>query len=534
MDEIRRILGIIIVLAALLASCVSHQARLVSPTSTSIPASVPAAPPDPDYWPTEGWRNKTPEEQGMDSEKLAEMVAHIQAEQLNLHSLLIVRNGYLVSEIYGHPYNAGQTHWVASVTKSVVSALVGIAIQQGKLQGVHQLLWDLLPQQGVKNFDENKKKITLEDLLTMTSGLDCVDNVPPGQPTMEKSANWVSFSLDRPMAAAPGTRFNYCSEVSQVISAALQQATGMSTRAYANQVLFPPMGIAPVPEERWMADPQGVTVGGYELYLTPREMAKFGYLFLHQGRWDGQQVVPAEWVTVSTARHVMRDDGLGYGYHWNTDPGSINYAAIGRAGQGIYIYPEQNMVVVFTAGLSFRDNEDFGPIVKLLNEYILPAVKSSQTLPANPAASARLHALAQALAQPRQDTLPLPMIAENISGKYISFDKNPLGWKTLALTFTAGQAEASATFDGVHDVAIGLDNLYRVSDSQVALFPVGFRGQWKDMSTFVVDEVWIGKMTEYTYTFRFRDATTLQLTQVEKYFGEEVNIQGALSSEGSQ
>jgi CubicO group peptidase (beta-lactamase class C family) len=167
------------------------------------------------------------------------------------------------------------------------------------------------------------KKITLEDLLTMTSGLDCVDNVPPGQPTMEQSANWVDFSLDRPMAAAPGTRFNYCSEVSQVISAALQQAIGMSTRAYANQVLFPPMGIAPVPEERWTADPHGVTV---------------------------------------------------------------------------------------TIG-----------------------ILSLQTL-------------AQALAQPRQDPLPLPMLAETVSGKSISFDKNPLGWKTLSLTFTAGQAEASASF----------------------------------------------------------------------------------------
>jgi hypothetical protein len=115
MDQIRRILGILI-LAALLAGCVSPQARLVTPTPASTRTFVPA----PDYWPTEGWRSKTPEEQGMDSEKLAEMVKHIQAEQLALHSLLIVRNGYLVGEMYGHPYTAGQTHWVASVTKSVV------------------------------------------------------------------------------------------------------------------------------------------------------------------------------------------------------------------------------------------------------------------------------------------------------------------------------------------------------------------------------------------------------------------------------
>jgi CubicO group peptidase (beta-lactamase class C family) len=528
MDKIRRTMGIIFVLTGLLVGCLSP---VVAPTPVPTDTPISAAPPAAAYWPTEGWRSTTPEEQGIDSEKLAEMVAYIQAEQPDLHSLLIVRNGYLVSEIYGHPYSAAQTHWLASVTKSVVSALVGIAIQQGKIQDVHQPLFSLLPQGAAKNFDENKKKITIEDLLTMKSGLDCYDFPPPGQPLMEKSANWVDFTLDLPMAAVPGTSFRYCSEVTQLLSAALQQAIEMSTREYANQVLFPQIGIPPVPEERWGADPQGVTIGGYELSLTPREMAKFGYLFLHQGRWDGQQVVPAEWVAVSTQWHADRGDGLGYGYLWNLDPGGQAFAAIGRAGQNIFIYPALNLEVVFTAGLPSRDQNDFSPLVELLNGYVLPAVKSDRALPANPGAVTRLQAGVQALTQPRQDLPPLPAMAAKISGKAFSLEKNPLGWIRLALTFPAGQAEAVAfaTFDGVHQTAIGLDNLYRVSDSGYASFPTGLRGWWVDENTFVINPVLIGMMTEYTYTFRFSGETTLQLTQVEKYTGEEMNIQGVLS-----
>ena len=147
-----------------------------------------STPTPPTYWPTTGWRSAAPEEQGMDSEKLAQMVEHIQQEKLDLHSLLIVRNGYLVSELYAYPYSAGQAHWIMSVTKSVIDALVGIAIQKGYIKDVHQPLFSLLPDQGVANLDEKKKAITLEDFLTMTSGLDCHENPAPGEPFMQASA----------------------------------------------------------------------------------------------------------------------------------------------------------------------------------------------------------------------------------------------------------------------------------------------------------------------------------------------------------
>jgi CubicO group peptidase (beta-lactamase class C family) len=528
MDAISRTFGTVIVLAALLAGCA---APAVAPMPAPTLTPVAAAPSAPAYWPTNGWRTTTPEEQGMDSEKLADMLEHIQAENLNLHSLLIVRHGYLVGEIYAQPYTAGQAHWVASTTKSVVSALVGIAIQQGKIKDVKQSLWSLLPADGVKNLDENKQKITLEDLLTMTSGLDCNDDPSSGQPIMETSANWVGFMLDLPMAAAPGTHYTYCSGVTHLLSAVLQHATGMTTREYANQVLFPRIGIDPIPENRWTSDPQGVTIGGYELYLTPREMAKFGYLYLHQGSWDGQQVVPAAWVAASTAWHVDKGDGLGYGYQWHIDPGRKNYAALGRAGQHIFVYPEQDLVVVFTSGLPYRSNQDFAPLVKLLNDYILPAAAGpAGPLPANSSAAARFQAGVQALAQPRKDLPPLPTTAAQISGKTFTLETNDFGWSSLALAFSPGQAEAAATLNGAQTLAIGLDNLYRQRDTGEPLFPEGVRGWWQDASTFVVDDVWIGRMVQYRYTLHYTSGTTIQITRLETYTGQETTVNGKLSS----
>ncbi len=420
MNKISNKLGITFVLIAFLTGC--------APASST---PTPAA-----YWPTDGWRSATPEEQGMDSEKLAQMVEHIQQEQLDLHSLLIVRNGYLVSELYAYPYSAGQVHFIASVTKSVIGALVGIAIQKGDIKDVQQPLFSLLPDQGVANLDDQKKAITLEDLLTQTSGLDCHENPMPGEASMQTSQNWVQFMLDLPMVAPPGTKFNYCTGAIQVLSAVLRKTTGMSAREFANQNLFAPLGIGPISEARWPSDPQGVTTGGYGLALTPLEMAKLGYLFLNQGQWDGKTIVPAAWVAASTASHANRGDKKEYGYLWWIDPQGNWYAALGRAGQHIFVYPAENLVVVFTSDLPYTNDADFIPLQELLDQYILPAVKSDRPLPANPDSLARLQAGIQALAQaPRTAPAPLPAIATQISGKTYTLADNPFGWQTMMLQF---------------------------------------------------------------------------------------------------
>jgi hypothetical protein len=389
-------------------------------------------------------------------------------------------------------------------------------------------LYSLLPDQETINLDKEKKAITLEDLLTMTSGLDCNENREPGKAFMEASQNWVQFMLDQPVIARHGTKFNYCTGAVQLLSAVLQKATGMSARQFANQNLFAPLGIEPALEARWPSDPQGVTIGGYGLALTPSEMAKLGTLFLNQGQWEGKKVVPADWVATSTTSHVNRDDKEGYGYLWWIDPQGQWYAALGRGGQHIFVYPAENLVVVFTANLPYTNEADLIPLRELLDQYILPAVKSNRSLPANPEGLTRLEAGIQVLAQPeRISPQPLPVIATQISGKTYTLEENSFGWHALAFSFQEGADEAKVTIDG-QQFAIGLDNLYRIVMGQDGTFPQGFRGRWEKEDTFVVEGILLGQTAQTMSRVQFSQET-IHIVWQEKYSGSSVEIQGALN-----
>jgi hypothetical protein len=345
---------------------------------------------------------------------------------------------------------------------------------------------------------------------------------------MQASENWVQFMLNLPMAAQPGTKFNYCTGAVEVLSAVLQKATGMTAREFANQNLFAPIGMGPIPEARWPSDPQGVTVGGYGLALTPGEMAKLGFLFLNQGRWDGKTIVPADWVAASTVSHANRGDKKEYGYLWWIDPQGKWYAALGRAGQHIFVYPAENLVVVFTADLPYTNDADLIPLQELLDQYILPAVKSDKPLPANPNSLTRLAAGIQALGQPQRTTPPpLPAIAAEISGKTYTLEDNPFGWHTLVFSFQDGADEVKITVDGV-PLAVGLDNVYRMSSVGDGTFPQGFRGRWENQDTFVVDNIVLGQMGQATNRIQF-SGDAIHLTRQDKYSGSKVEIQGALN-----
>ena len=202
----------------------------------------------------------------------------------------------------------------------------------------------------------------------MRSGLDWQEG-DPAYRAMYQSPDWVKFVLDAPMASPPGSRFNYCSGCSHLLSAILQQTTGMHTRDFAEQYLFKPLGLSNV---MWETDAAGIPIGGWGLQLTPRDMAKLGYLYLRHGQWDGQQIISARWVETATQKHTDTDGGLGYGYQWWTYPSLGAYAALGRYGQMIFVIPEADLVVVTTAELDGHTE-----LFRLIEQYILPAVKKS-------------------------------------------------------------------------------------------------------------------------------------------------------------
>jgi len=344
-------------------------------------AAAAEAPP----WPAEDWPRAGLAEQGLDPAPIEKLVATIRAnrEIRNVHSLLIVRNGRLVLEEYFDGHDADELHELQSVSKSFTSALVGIAIAQGKIEGVGEKVLSFFPDvENIDNLDERKRRMTLEDLLTMRSGTDYHEN-GPGSPHFQlndMSRGWTKFILDRPMISEPGTSFRYDSGAVILTSAILQARYGMHADRFAEEHLFGPLDIE---RSRWFRNAEGHPHTGGGLHLRSRDMAKLGLLYLREGRWDGEQVVPADWVAASLSRHVEfeRRSGhaVGYGYWWwvlPPDPDGAGkrdvYAACGFKGQYIFVVPERDLAVVVTAGA--RNGGEQAAPQEFLYSHILKAL----------------------------------------------------------------------------------------------------------------------------------------------------------------
>jgi len=333
----------------------------------------------PDYWPTDGWRSASPESQGMDSEMLLDLLKAIWFNKLGINGILIIRNGYNVLEVNAFAYDAADKRNIYSCSKSVSSALIGIAIDQGHIKNVYQPILEFFPQKTPQKQQDLKRDITLKHLLTMSTGLECRDSYLyawQGLQQMQARSDWVLYFLDLPLTEVPGTRFEYCNGASFLLSAIIQQQTQMNTLAFAKQNLFKHLGITDVV---WPATPQGVTLGYSQLHLQPRDMAKIGYLYLHQGYWDNKQIISSQWIRESTRQHIKAAWIADYGYQWWViNPGV--YTALGHDGQYIIVVPDKNIIVVFTSSLIAKDT--WAPM-GLLFSYILPAVKSTTPLPQN-------------------------------------------------------------------------------------------------------------------------------------------------------
>jgi len=319
----RRISPILIVLLTI-AVCSCNPSRQ---TATAFPTTE---------WPTSGWRTGAPEEKGFDSLKLAEGLLAIRRKGLDLHSVSIVRDGVMVLDAYFYPYDGRTVHEQASVTKSIMTALIGIAADRGLLKLDAPML-SFFPGRAVANRDAAKECVTVRHLASMSSGLECTSaNDEQTLKEMERSPDFVQFTLDRRVISEPGTRFVYCSPGMHLLSAILQKATGMTALEFARLYLFEPLGIRDV---IWPADAQGVNLGWAGVRLHPHDTARIGYLWLHHGEWEGRQIVSRDWAddSVRTQIKTGRNDDYGYGWWITGDDGE--FAAIGRGGQRIQVWP---------------------------------------------------------------------------------------------------------------------------------------------------------------------------------------------------
>lgn len=343
----------------------------------------------PDYWPTKGWRTASPESQGVDSNSFVEMMRKIWEKEIYINTVLVIRNGYIVLEANNYSIHPDARRNIYSCTKSILSALIGIAIDKGYIKSVSQPVLEFFPKRTAKNRNADKEAITLEHLLTMATGLKCRDSYIYGRRgmwEMRASDDWVQHMIDLPMAEPPGTRFEYCNGASFLLSAILQQQTGIDALSFAEKHLFEPLGISDI---IWRSNSQGITVGYSDINMRPRDMAKIGYLYLNNGLWDGKRIISSQWVEASTRKHIAATILPGYGYQWwILGPGI--YTAIGHQGQFIMVVPEKNLIAVFTSSLG---RDDFYYPLGLWAAYIIPAVKSLSPLPENLSAERALKSL---------------------------------------------------------------------------------------------------------------------------------------------
>lgn len=375
----------------------------VTPTATRRPTSTP--------FPTfaayakipervdDGWQVGSLSSAGIDGVKISEMLESIYHgeehgdtlrrmhggnKMQNIHGILIARHGKLVFEEYFYHYNRTNWHNTASVTKSVTSLLVGIAIKQGYLEGVEQAALPFFEDyQPLPDPDERWGQITIEDLLTMRHGIQCDDWLRSSPTYWKRDRSWesgdvIEFLFNLPMEFAPGEHFSYCSTGTIMLGGVLARATGMTVQQFSEQNLFALLGIT---SYGWQSAAGGWADTGGSMQMRMRDMLKLGQMALQGGAWEGQQVVPQAWIEQSVRKHVdlefNQSWGSGYGYLWWLSDVRIDgkrvhsFAASGAGGQVITVYPELELVVVITG---WNIDPDNGEPFQIMERWILPAV----------------------------------------------------------------------------------------------------------------------------------------------------------------
>jgi len=459
-------------------------------------------------WPMPQWQTSTPEAEGMDSATLAKLVAYGKARSFD--SLLIVRHGRIVLDASYAPYTPEIPHIANSVTKAVTGTLIAVALKEGLLDSLDHPVLEIFKDRTIANVDDRKRSITVRHLLDMTSGFEWDEGFEGGRAQsltdMGRSADWVQFILDRPMAHTPGDIFYYNTGNAYLLSAIIQKLSGRSAGDYADAKLFAPLGIAP---PFWRRAPLGLTMGGCCLMLLPRDMARIGYLYLRGGEWGGQQLLPPSYVDAvyhaTVDMHSSFEPGLRYSHLFWAIPDKRVVMAEGDHCHLIMLFPDLDIVAVTTA----RDYCSFRQVA----DQVARAVQSDSALPPNPEAAERLiRELNEAAKEKPIAAGPIPDIAAAVSGVTWAFPNNELNLKALTLTlarpdpgyrldvYAHDATNSSIRLDG----PIGLDGFYRKAKPD-AFGVRAARGSWLDKRTFAIDFNYVGLDDQHSWQLSFGD-----------------------------
>lgn len=334
------------------------------------------------YWPTAEWKSLEASTLGMDSNQLSKIETIVSSEYSNINGIVVLRKGRIAYEQYYNGFGLNDTHHVTSVTKSILSALIGIAIDAKYVKSVDQHVLDFFPEYVPDAADRQKREITIRHLLTMTAPYAFEDWREPLD-KMCMHSDWIKYTLDMLGQRGSIGSFKYSTAGTHLLSAILTRATGLSAREFANEHLFKPIGMKEIQDynmksfgfddlfgvhvKGWVNDPKGITAGGWGLTLTPRDMARFGLLYLNQGKWGHRQVISGTWIQESVEMNLNK-----YGYLWwlREEDGVFAYLALGDGGNVICCIPAKDLVVAIASEFIIQPRDRW----TLIKEYIIPAI----------------------------------------------------------------------------------------------------------------------------------------------------------------
>jgi len=384
-------------------------------------------------------------------------------------------------------------------------------VDKGLVKTDQRLLSFFSNDRPAANSNERKQEITLADMLAMRSGLDC--GFLPGEQELEqmrRTSDWVKFALALPMKYAPGQRFGYCSPGYHLLSSVITAAAHEPLVEFGRKNLFVPLGIRDV---IWPPDDQGRTHGWGDSHFYPRDFAKIGYLYLHDGQWDGRQIVSSEWIHQSITKQSDPGTGSerGYGYGWwlATTEGTEEFGGNGRGGQTVAVLPGKDMIVIITGG-GYPANE--------VRPAIAKSIQASHALPANPTAVRELKAkIAEAARAPAALPLAdLPAMAQTVSGAVYQFPRNASRIDEISLVFSGvREAQLKLKYLGTDlAIPIGLDGVYRLGPYGPLKLLAGATGRWTSDSDFALDLNFISNINRYSAVLHFdRDAVQVAISE---------------------
>lgn len=398
----------------------------------------------------------SPERQGISSAAILAFVNRADTEIDAMHSFMLLRHGHVVAEAWWNPYDSATPHMLYSLSKSFTSTAVGLAIADGKLSLDDPVL-KFFPGDAPADPPANLQAMRVRDLLRMATGHDH-ESLPwrwTGDPAAAPPPGqaWTKTFLAQPVPFKPGTHFLYNSPATYMLSAIVQQVTGMTVFDYLTPRLFKPLGID---HPSWETSPQGVSLGAFGLLIKTEDIARFGQLYLQKGMWNGRRLVPADWVTMATSLQVANgsapqsDWDQGYGFQfWRSRHNS--FRGDGAFGQYCLVLPDVDAVVVITSGV-----RDMQAVMNIVWDELLPGMQP-RPLPENPVAQHRLAAKLTGLSVRTPHGAATSPLVASMSGRWYSLPDSGPGPRAVALDFGgAGAALLVRTATGETRTPFGI------------------------------------------------------------------------------